>query len=100
MPAVARLIRDEAHTSPRARPLRQRIRISSWAPLRPPTITTGRKRLGNSNWPLASPSAPAEAHWAYVPVCLSTFGRFEESAAEMRRTVEMDPLTRYLARRA
>jgi serine/threonine-protein kinase len=41
---------------------------------------------------LASPSAPAEAHWVHACV-LSTFGRFEESAAEMRRTVELDPLT-------
>ena len=40
---------------------------------------------------LASPSAPAEAHWAHACV-LSTFGRFEESTAEMRRTVELDPL--------
>jgi eukaryotic-like serine/threonine-protein kinase len=40
---------------------------------------------------LASPSAPAEAHWVHACV-LSTFGRFEESTAEMRRTVELDPL--------
>ena len=54
------------------------------------------------NWPeaarefrlaLASPSAPAEAHWAYAGLYLSTFGRFEESAAEMRRAVEQDPLS-------
>jgi serine/threonine-protein kinase len=41
---------------------------------------------------LASPSAPAEAHWARACM-LSTFGRFEESTAEMRRTVEKDPLS-------
>jgi tetratricopeptide (TPR) repeat protein len=41
---------------------------------------------------LASPSAPAEAHW--VQACmLSTFARFEESSAAMRRAVERDPLT-------
>ncbi len=40
---------------------------------------------------LASPSAPAEAHWVQAFV-LSTFGRFEESTAAMRRTVELDPL--------
>ena len=40
---------------------------------------------------LASPSAPAEAHWAHACL-LSTFGRFEESTREMRRTVELDPL--------
>ena len=54
------------------------------------------------NWPeaarefqlaLASPSAPAEAHWAYAGLYLSTFGRFEESSAEMRRAVEQDPLS-------
>ena len=41
---------------------------------------------------LASPSAPAEAHWGHA-CFLSTFARFEESSAEMRRTVELDPLT-------
>ena len=40
---------------------------------------------------MASPSAPAEAHLAHAWV-LSTFGRFEESTAEMQRTVELDPL--------
>jgi serine/threonine protein kinase len=41
---------------------------------------------------LGSPSAPAEAHW--IRSCfLSTFARFEESTAEMRRAVELDPLT-------
>jgi serine/threonine-protein kinase len=42
---------------------------------------------------MASPSVPAEAHWAYASLYLSTFGRFEESTAEMRRTVEKDPLS-------
>src|SRR2546422_5576867 len=54
------------------------------------------------NWPeaarefqlaMASPSVPAEAHWAYASLYLSTFGRFEESTAEMRRAVEQDPLS-------
>lgn len=40
-----------------------------------------------------SPSAPAEAHWTYAALYLSTFGRFEESSAEMRRAVEQDPLS-------
>jgi serine/threonine-protein kinase len=40
---------------------------------------------------LASPSASAEVHW--IRGCmLSAFGRFEESSAEIRRTVELDPL--------
>ena len=42
---------------------------------------------------MASPSVPAEAHWAYASLFLSTFGRFEESTAEMRRAVEKDPLS-------
>ena len=42
---------------------------------------------------MASPSVPAEAHWAYACLYLSTFGRFEESTAEMRRAVEQDPLS-------
>jgi tetratricopeptide (TPR) repeat protein len=41
---------------------------------------------------LANPSAPAEAHWGRACV-LSTFARFEESSAEMRRAVEQDPLS-------
>jgi tetratricopeptide (TPR) repeat protein len=53
------------------------------------------------NWPeaarefqlsLAGSSPPAEAHWAYAALYLGTFGRFEESSAEMRRGVEQDPL--------
>ena len=42
---------------------------------------------------MASPSVPAEAHWAYAALYLSTFGRFEESTAQMRRAVEKDPLS-------
>ena len=42
---------------------------------------------------MASPSVSAEAHWAYASLYLSTFGRFEESTAEMRRAVEKDPLS-------
>jgi eukaryotic-like serine/threonine-protein kinase len=42
---------------------------------------------------MVSPSAPAEAHWTYAALYLSTFGRFEESSAEMRRAVEHDPLS-------
>jgi serine/threonine-protein kinase len=40
---------------------------------------------------LASLSASAEVHW--IRACmLSAFGRFDESSAEMQRTVELDPL--------
>jgi TolB-like protein len=38
---------------------------------------------------LRSPSPPAEAHWSRA-CFLSTFARFEEACAEMRRTVELD----------
>jgi TolB-like protein/Tfp pilus assembly protein PilF/predicted Ser/Thr protein kinase len=34
----------------------------------------------------------ADTRWAYATVYLSAFGRFEESAAEMQRAVERDPL--------
>ena len=34
----------------------------------------------------------ADTRWAYATVYLSAFGRFEESAAEMERAVEHDPL--------
>ncbi len=53
------------------------------------------------NWPealrefqsaLGNPSVSAEARWAYASLYLSTFGRFEESSAEIRRAVEQDPL--------
>jgi serine/threonine-protein kinase len=40
---------------------------------------------------LASPSAPAEAHWVHACV-LQCLGRFGESTAAMRRAVELDPL--------
>ena len=42
---------------------------------------------------MASPAVPAEAHWAYAALYLSTFGRFEESTAQMQRAVERDPLS-------
>ena len=42
---------------------------------------------------MASPSVPAEAYWAYGAFYLSTFGRFEESTAQMRHAVERDPLS-------
>ena len=42
---------------------------------------------------MASPSVPAEAHWAYASFCLQPFGRFEDSIREMRRAVEKDPLS-------
>jgi eukaryotic-like serine/threonine-protein kinase len=42
---------------------------------------------------MTSPSVPAEAHFAYAGLCLQQLGRFEESAAEMRRAVEKDPLS-------
>ncbi len=41
---------------------------------------------------MVGPSVPAEAHWAYSSLYLSTFARFEESTGEMRRAVEQDPL--------
>ena len=53
------------------------------------------------NWPealrefqsaMGNSSVPAEARWAYASLYLSTFGRFEESSAEIRRAVEQDPL--------
>ena len=42
---------------------------------------------------MASPAVPAEAHWAYAALYLSTFGRFEESTAQMKKAVERDPLS-------
>ena len=41
---------------------------------------------------LATPSPPAEAHWAYAALYLGVFGHFDESSAAMRRAVEQDPL--------
>jgi eukaryotic-like serine/threonine-protein kinase len=41
---------------------------------------------------MASPSVPAEGHWAYCCCCLQPFGRVEECILEMRRAVEKDPL--------
>jgi TolB-like protein/Tfp pilus assembly protein PilF/predicted Ser/Thr protein kinase len=41
---------------------------------------------------MAAPNVSADARWAYSSVYLSPVGRFEESAAEMGRAVEQDPL--------
>ena len=45
------------------------------------------------NLAMASPSAPAEADWAYASFYLQPQGRFGESTAVMRRAVEKDPLS-------
>jgi eukaryotic-like serine/threonine-protein kinase len=44
---------------------------------------------------LASTSVSAEAHWAYASLYLQPFGRFEEAAAEMQRSVGRDPLNAF-----
>lgn len=41
---------------------------------------------------MEAPNVSADARWAYASLYLSPFGRFDESAAEMRRAVEQDPL--------
>ena len=41
---------------------------------------------------LRATPASADTRWAYATVYLSAFGRFDESAAEMERAVERDPL--------
>jgi len=91
MPGVAQLIRREARAA---------LELDS-------SETDAHFLLGSVaaahdyNWPeaarefqtaIASPSALAEAHWAYAALYLSTFGRFEESTMEMRLAVEQDPL--------
>ena len=68
-------------------------RISCWVRLRPCTTTIGPEAARQFQLAMASPSVPAEAHWAYAALYLSTFGRFEESTAQMRRAVEQDPLS-------
>ena len=42
---------------------------------------------------MASPSVPAEAHWAYAAFYLGALGNFQESTAQMRSAVERDPLS-------
>jgi serine/threonine-protein kinase len=72
-------------------------------PLDPnPHYLLGLVALANDyNWPevarecevaLNGVSPPAEAYWSRA-CFLSTFGRFDESSADMRRVVELDPLT-------
>jgi eukaryotic-like serine/threonine-protein kinase len=41
---------------------------------------------------MGAPTVSADARWAYASLCLSPEGRFTESAAEMGRAVEQDPL--------
>jgi serine/threonine-protein kinase len=91
MPEVASLIRREAQRALELDPFEA-----------DPHFLLGSVAAAHDyNWPeaarefqlaLASPSAPAEAHWASC-LCLQPFGRFEESTAEMRRAVEKDPLS-------
>ncbi len=68
-------------------------RISCSARWRLHTTTTGWKPPGNSSWPW--PVRPCQPRLiGPTPACTcSTFGRFEESTAEMRRAVEQDPLS-------
>ena len=91
MPEVAPLIRDEVRRALELDPFDTE-----------PHYLLGAVAAANDyNWPeaarefelaMASSSVPAEAHFAYG-LCLQPFGRFEESAAEMRRAVEKDPLS-------
>ena len=41
---------------------------------------------------MEAPNVSADARWAYASLYLSPMGRFDESAAEMGRAVEQDPL--------
>ena len=91
LPEVASLIRKEARTALELDP----------SEADPHFLLAAVAAMHDYNWPeaereihvaLASPSAPAETHWTHACI-LSTFGRFEESTAEMRRTVEKDPLS-------
>jgi len=92
MPEVAPLVREEARRALELDPFRNR-------PAFPARRGGGCRRLqlaGSSaefELAMASPSVPAEAHWAYACFCLQPFGRFEESTAEMRRVVQKDPLS-------
>jgi len=91
MPEVAPLIRNE---------VRRALELDPFDT--DPHYLLGAVAAANDyNWPeaarefelaMASSSVPAEAHWAYA-LCFQPFGRFEESAAEMRRAVEKDPLS-------
>jgi TolB-like protein/predicted Ser/Thr protein kinase len=92
LPEVAHLIRREARRALEIDPLESQ-----------PHFLLGAVAAAHDyNWAeaarefqlaMAGPSVPAEAHWAYAALYLSTFGRFEESTAEMRRAVEQDPLS-------
>ena len=92
MPEVAPLIRQEA---------RRALELDRFET--EPHFLIGAVAAANDyNWleaarefqlAMASPSVPAEAHWAYASFCLEAFGRFEESVSEMRRAVEKDPLS-------
>jgi serine/threonine-protein kinase len=92
MPEVAPLIRREARRALELDPFETDVHF----------LLGSVAAVHDYNWPeaarefqlaMASPSVPAEAHWAYASLYLSTFGRFEESTAEMRRAVEQDPLS-------
>ena len=92
MPEVAPLVRHEARRALELDPFET-----------DPHFLLGAIAATNDyNWPeaarefqlaMASPSMPAEAHWARASFLMQPFGRFEESSAEMRRAVEKDPLS-------
>ncbi len=92
MPEVAPLVRREARRALELDPFET-----------DPHFLLGAIAAANDyNWPeaarefqlaMASPSVPAEAHWAHASFLMQPFGRFEESTAEMRRAVEKDPLS-------
>jgi serine/threonine-protein kinase len=92
MPEVAPLVRDEARRALQLDPLETE----------PHFLLGAVAAADDYNWveaarefqlAMASPSVPAEAHWAHASLCLQPFGRFEESVTEMRRAVEKDPLS-------
>ena len=90
MPEVAPIIRDEVRRALELDPSTP-FPTTCWAPWRPPTITTGRKRRGNSNWPWRV--RRCQRRLVGPTVYVSSPSAALRSAAEMRRAVELDPLT-------
>ena len=90
LPAVASVIRREALTSPRARPVRNR---SAFPPGCSGAATDYDWAEAEGVPDCAGQSVRASRGSLGRASCAQHFGRFEESAAEMRRAVEKDPLS-------
>jgi tetratricopeptide (TPR) repeat protein len=88
---LATLVRDEAHRALALNPSdpQPHILLGSVAAAHDYDWNEAAARFRDA---MKATPVSADTRWAYATVYLTAFGRFEESAAEMERAVERDPL--------